>query len=455
MLLSQTDPNQRPVHRRWRTLLASLALVLAVASVPIAAWAIPARAPLTQEDDDAENPAVGETIADGRARLPDGDIAWTIRPVEAPGGEGIAFDAFPIGFALVDEGTAALRNEDDEEPTELGEGEAALLPDRKAGSIASADGDTANLYLITLEAAEDAESDEAEGAVVGEPFPAPEGESFAIELVSNTLSGEEEATIPVSGSGAPPFYLTTDGTAQLQAGEQVVELAAGQFALLAGEVQIRAVGDTPATYVFAAIGEEAAARDRGDRADRAERQRTPRERTGGGQGAASAGGQGGGDRQARRAARQAARLAQGGGGRGGQAQQPAPGGGGGAPVTGGADATATVPAPAGTPSGEPTAEPTLPVEPTAPTDGTPPPLEETPPVDETAVPTVPAAETPTPEPTIPVVPTNPPVPEVPGVPGLPTVPAEETIVAESVPEEAIPVEEAPAAPVEGEPTPEG
>ncbi len=478
---------------RWRALLVSLAVVLVVASVPAAAWAIPALVPPTQEEN-ADETGAGEVIADGRARLPRGEIVWTIRQVDVPSGEGVAVEEFPLGFILVEEGTVALRAEDDETPTELTTGEAAFLPDRKSGSLASVGADAASLVEVALvsrrdaESATEADAGEETGVVVGEPFPAPagaapsaatptpEGEeqaaaSFEMALVRNTLSGQDEATIPVSGSGAPVFYLTTDGTAQLQAGEQVVDLAAGQFALLAGEVQVRAATDAPATFVVASIDEEAEERERGDRAERTERQREPRERAGGGgggrQGNASSGGQGQSDRGARRAARQAARQAQGGGGggggRGGQSQQQGTGDTGGAPVTGGADATATVPAPAGTPGVEPTPEPTLPTDPTVPADGTPPAVEtppvETPSVDETAVPTatVPAAETPTPEPTVPVVPTNPPVPEVPEVPGLPTVPAEETVAAESVPaaeapapEATLPVEEVPAAPVEEE-----
>jgi hypothetical protein len=477
---------------RWRALLVSLAVVLVVASVPAAAWAIPALVPPTQ-DENADETGAGEVIADGRARLPRGEIVWTIRQVDVPGGEGVAVEEFPIGFALVEAGTVALRAEDDEAPTELATGEAAFLPNRKAGTLASVGADAASLVEIALvsrrdaESAAEADAGEETAVVVGEPFPAPagaaesaatptpEGEeqaaaSFEMELVRNTLSGQDEATIPVSGSGAPVVYLTTVGTAQLQAGEQVVDLDAGQFALLAGTVQVRAATDAPATFVVASIGEEAEARDR----DRSERQREPRQRTGGGggggrQGNASAGGQGQSDRAARRAARQAARQAQGGGGgggRGGQSQQQGTGDTGGAPVTGGADATATVPASVGTPGVEPTPEPTLPTDPTVPADGTPP-AAETPPVDETAVPTAtdPVAETPTPEPTVPVVPTNPPVPEVPGVPGLPTVPAEETVAAESVPaaeepvpEATLPVEEVPAPVEEAQPTepaPEG
>jgi hypothetical protein len=457
--------------RRWRVLLAALAGVLVVTTIPVAVWAVPVRAPIAQIEDEAESSTAGETIANGRARLPSGDIVWTIRRIDVPGGEGLAVEEFPVGFVLVDEGTVTLREEPDEtdetdeaeadeaaaEPTELAAGEAAVLPNGKAGTLTSMNGDAASLYEIALVSAQDVESGEAPGTVVGEPFPAPEGENprFEFTLVGNTLSGEQEATIPVSDSRTPVFYLTTAGSAQLQAGEQVVELPAGQFALLTGEVLVRAAGDEPATFVMAAIGEETAAREQGTREgreNRAQRQREPRQRAGGGGGG---GGQGQSDGAARRAARAARQAQQGQGGRGGgqgQAQQP------GGPVTGGVDATATVPAPAGTPGAEPTLEPTLPAEPTIPADGTPPPAEtppvETPPVAETAVPTatVPVVETPTPEPTVPVVPTNPPVPEVPEVPGLPTVPAEETVVTESLPEETLPVEETPAAPVEEEQT---
>ena len=278
MLNARTRSSMRDVRqadRRWRALLTSLALALAVASVPVAAWAIPASMPLAQEEEAAE-PTAGEPIADGRARLPRGDIAWTFRRIDIPSGDELAVAEFPTGFVLVAEGAVTVRAEDDEEPTELAEGEAALLPDRKAGTLANTGDAPATLYEIALVPARDAAADEATGAVVGEPFAAPDGDTFQIELVRNTLTGQDETTIPVAASRAPVLYLTTDGTAQLQAGEQVVDLTAGQFALLAGEVQIRAAGEEPATYVVAAIGEEAEAREPGDREQREERPaRTP------------------------------------------------------------------------------------------------------------------------------------------------------------------------------------
>lgn len=444
-------PDDRSGSLRWRALLTSLAAALIVASVPIVAWAVPASMPLAQDDeatqeDDADEPVAGEIIADGRARLPRGDVAWTLRNLDIPANDDLAVAEFPIGFVLVDEGAITLRAEDDEEPTELAAGEADLLPDRKAGTLANPGDAPATLYEIALVSAREAAPDEpaneptdrTPAAVVGEPFAAPDGETFQLELVRNTLTGADEATIPAAASGAPVVYLTTDGTAQLQAGEQVVDLAAGQFALLTGEVQLRTAGAEPATYVVAAIGEEAEARDPSARAGREDRERV-RQGSGQADGAPRV-------RRVREGRTPRVRTGGGGGG-GGQAQQPAPGAPGGGPTTGD-PAAPTAPA-AGTPGVDPTLEPTLPTDPTVPADGTPPPAETPPPAAETPAPTETPlpVETPTPEPTVFVPPTNPPVPDVPGVP---TVPPAETVPPEAPPaEEPPPVEETPA-PVEEE-----
>ena len=434
-------PDDRSGSLRWRALLTSLAAALIVASVPAVAWAVPTRMPLAQEDEAAASMA-GEIIADGRARLPRGDAAWTLRSISIPAGDELAVEEFPTGFVLVADGAITLRAEDDEEPTELADGEADFFPDRKAGTIANPGDAPATIYEIALVPAEDAAPDEPTDqpaaepppAVVGEPFAAPEGETFLFELVQNTLTGADEATIPAAASGAPVVYLTTDGTAQLQAGEQVVDLTAGQFALLTGEVQLRAAGAEPATYVVAAIGEEAEARDPSARAGREDRERV---RQGSGQAD-------GAPRVRRVREGRTPRVRTGGGRGGGQAQQPAPGAPGGGPTTGD-PAAPTAPA-AGTPGVDPTLEPTLPADPTVPADGTPPPAETPPPAVETLAPTETPlpAETPTPEPTVFVPPTNPPVPDVPGVPTVPP--------AETVPPEAPPAEEPPP-PAEETPAP--
>ena len=236
---------------------------------------------------------------------------------------------------------------------------------------------------------------------VGNPFTAPEGKAFDLEIARASLDRDDQTTIPVSRSGAPVLYLQTAGVTQLQAeGGQTAELAAGQFAVLLGEVMARGASDEPATFLVAAIGEATAERDatEGIPEARAEREGRQRARD---EAAQSAGGAPGAE-QTREKRPKRVRTGGGerGGGGGGQGRQTVPQGTGGtgtALVTGGVDTTAPAGVPAGTPAVEPTVEATLPAETTVPTEGTPPPDATTPAEDE-----APPGATETPEPTAPV-----------------------------------------------------
>jgi hypothetical protein len=100
------------------------------------------------------------------------------------------------------------------------------------------------------------------GTIVGEPFAAPEGAAFDSELAREILTPGEEATIPVSRSGAPILFLQTTGAVRLEGGNgQIVERSEGQFALLSGQVVARGAGDGALTFVVAAIGDATAARE--------------------------------------------------------------------------------------------------------------------------------------------------------------------------------------------------
>jgi hypothetical protein len=345
----------------------------------------------------------------------------------------------------------------------LADGEAAFLPSGKSGAMASWQSDAASLYEVALISGRIATAGETPGTIVGNPFAAPDGAAFDVELARETLSRDEQATIPVSRSGAPVLYLQTAGAVQVQAGDgQVVELAAGQFAMLLGEVTVSGASDEPATFLVAAIGEATAARDEAAegtpeaRAGREDRQRT--------RDAAAAGGDT--PRAERAREKRPKRVRTGGGGRaggdeGGQGGQTAPqaqGTGGGtdsAPISGGVDPNA----PAGTPAPEPIAEATPPVDVTVPTDGSPTPDETIPPDDptleeEAAVPgdEIPADATVTPEATAPTEETieGEPLPAVEAPPAEDTLPVEE-VPAVDAPTDDVPAEEAPPAePVEEE-----
>ena len=480
-------------RRRWTVLGALLAGGLLVA--PAATWAIPARLPALAQEVTGTASGRGQVIAQGITRLPKGDLVWTIQRVDVPGQKGTAVDAFPIGFALADGASVAILDDAGNVLDILDDGEAAFLPNGKGGAVAAWQLDTASLYEVALVSADDVAAGAAPGTVVGQPFAAPSGRAFEIELARSTLGNGDAVIIPISRSGAPTLFLQTAGTSELTpAGGQAVELTAGQYALLLDEVVARGSGEQPAAFAVVAIGEStgsAGAAASTPKAGRGERQRT---RAGGGQGGAAV---------AKPAKPQKAKgqrgAGAGGGGRatnagGGSQAQPQPtGGASGTPVTGGEQLPA-----AGTPAPIPLPQETVPASPVVPTEGTPAPevtapeestpeattetdgnvvvqdnrgvkdVDETP--TETPVEQTEAVETPTPTPT-PVE--QAPIAETPTEEALPqegvvagetgptaeTTPAEEVTPPEEAPVEEAPVEQAPAeqapaeqAPVESEPT---
>jgi hypothetical protein len=430
---------ERTRHLHWRLWAAVLAIALLLTTVPTV-WTHPAGVARAQDELAAgDTTAPRQVIAQGIARLPQGDVAWTVRSIEVPGGEGTPVASFPIGFAVADGGTIAVLDAKGEVLNLLADGEAAFLPHGKDGALASWQDGVASLYEVALVSGQEASAGETPGTVAGSPFAAPEGDAFDIEIARTMLARDDQTTIPASRSGTPVLYLQTAGTTQLQAeGAQTVDLTAGQFALLLGDVMVRGASDEPATFLVAAIGEATAERDAAAgtpeaRASREDRQRARAQSDGAPRAA--------GTREKR-----PKRVRTGGGGSGGAVQggQPAPAAGGGtgtAPISGGVDATAPAGAPAGTPPMAPTVEATLPGDITAPVDGTPPPEATLPAEDE-----APAEATVTPDPAAPaedIIPT-----EEPGGEPLPTVeapPAEDIVPGDEAPAEEPPIVEEPVA----------
>jgi len=155
----------------------------------------------------------GRVIAQGIARLPRGDLGWTVRSVEAAGDEGTPVASFPVGFVVADGSTIAVLDEDGDVLNLLEDGEAAFLPEGKAGALASWQADRASLYEVALVSGREAKAGEIPGTVVGNLFDAPEGAAFDIEIARAVLTRDEQTTIPVSGSDTPVLYLQTSGTA--------------------------------------------------------------------------------------------------------------------------------------------------------------------------------------------------------------------------------------------------
>jgi hypothetical protein len=430
---------ERIRHLHWQLWAGVLAIALLLTTVPTARTHPAGVARAQGEVATGDMTPPGQVIAQGIARLPRGDVAWTVRSIEAPGGEGTPVASFPIGFVVADDGTTAVLDADGEVLNLLADGEAAFLPNGKDGALASWQDDVASLYEVALVSGEEASAGETPGTVVGNPFAAPVGDAFDIEIARTMLARDDQTTIPASRSGTPVLYLQTAGTTQLQAGGgQTVELATGQFALLVGDVVVRGVSDEPAEFLVAAIGEAAAEREATAGTPEARASREDRQRV-----RAQSDDE---PRAARTREKRPKRGRAGGGGGGGAVQggQPVPAGSGGtdtAPISGGVDPTAPAGAPAGTSPLEPTVEATLPGDTTAPADGTPPP-EATLPAEEVT----PAAPTVTPDPAAPpedIIPTEEPAGEP-----LPTVeapPADDIVPGDEAPAEEPPIVEEPVA----------
>src|SRR5215207_2534634 len=418
---------ERTRHLHWRLWAAALALGLLF--TPIATGLThPAGVARAQDEVAADMTAPRQVIAQGIARLPKDDVAWTVRTIEVPGGEGTPVESFPIGFAVANGGTIAMLDEKGEVLSLLEDGEAAFLPNGKAGALASWQEDMARLYEVALVSGQEASAGETPGTVAGNPFAAPKGDAFDIEITRTVLARDDQTTIPVSRSGTPVLYLQTDGATQLQAEDgQAVELPAGQFALLVGDVMVRGASDEPATFLVAAIGEATTGRDTAAgtpeaRAGREDRQRVRAENAQSDDEPSAA--------KTKQKRPKRARTEGGGRGDAVQGRQSAPAGTAGtgtAPISGGVGATAPAGAPADTPPLEPTTAATLPGDTAAPADGTPPPEATIPTEDE-----APTDVTVTPDPAAPaedVIPTEEPVTGE----ALPTVeapPAEEIVPAD-------------------------
>ena len=395
----------RRLHRQLWAAVLTFALLL---STVLTSWAHLSGVARAQDEAASGATTQGQVIAQGIARLPKDDVAWTVRSVEVPGGEGTPVTSFPIGFAVADGATIAVLDEKGEVLNLLEDGEAAFLLNGKAGALASWQGDTARLYEVALVSGQEASAGKTPGTVAGNPFAAPKGDAFDVEIARTVLARDDQTTIPASRSGTPVLYLQTAGTTQLQEpGGQTVELAAGQFALLLGDVMVRGTSDQPTAFVVAAIGESTAKRDATAGTPEARTNRKGRQ-----QAHAATAQNNGAPGAAGKRVKQPKRVRTAGGGGGGTVQggQTAPvgtGGTGTAPITGGVAATAPVGAPAGTPPMEPTVAATLPEDTTAPADGTPPPDVTLPTEDET-----PAEATVTPTLTAPaedIIPTEEPV----------------------------------------------
>lgn len=201
-------------------------------------------------------------IAQGVVDLPSGDVVWrTIRtraalPAEAP------FERHDLGFVLASAGPLLITDQETGEQMQLGVGEAALVREgavQQRASLAAQPIGYLSIELVPVDAA----PPPADATVLqpGQPFAAPGGR-HDLDLVSDTLQGDEVYTVP--NSGAKNVVLITDGAAAVERpGGSPVVLLAGEAASFSGELQVavapagNASGDAQrVSFVVAMIGPE-------------------------------------------------------------------------------------------------------------------------------------------------------------------------------------------------------
>src|SRR5918993_1549792 len=101
----------RSLH--WLTLAAVLTILLS--AVAPAVWTHGAGVARAQDEVAAGDVTLpGQVIAQGIARLPRGDLAWTVRTINVTGDEGTPVASFPVGFAVADGATIAVLDEQGE-----------------------------------------------------------------------------------------------------------------------------------------------------------------------------------------------------------------------------------------------------------------------------------------------------------------------------------------------------
>lgn len=202
-----------------------------------------------------------QVIAQGVVELPQGDTVWRTVRTRAPLPADAPFDERPLGFVLATSGPLLLVDQVTGEQTQLGTGEAALV---RAGTVQqrASLGQQPVSYLSVELVSVDAPPPPEDAIVLqpGQPFPAPAG-LHDVDLLSDTLRGDETLTIPDSGS--KNVILITDGTAQVgRPGGEPVALLAGEAASFSGELQVAAApsegqsGENRAAFVVAIIGPE-------------------------------------------------------------------------------------------------------------------------------------------------------------------------------------------------------
>ncbi len=213
---------------------------------------------LAQEADLGFSPASGHArvVAQGVAALPAGETVWRTVRTRAALSEDATFEERPLGFVLATSGPMLIVDQNSGEQVHLGLGEAAFVSEganQQRSSLTAQPVSYLSIELVSVDAPPPADS--ATVLQPGQPFAAPPG-LHDLDLLIDTLSGDEAVTIP--DSGFKNVILITDGTANVgRPGNAPVALLAGEAATFSGDLAVAASPDAAGTtFVVAMIGPE-------------------------------------------------------------------------------------------------------------------------------------------------------------------------------------------------------
>lgn len=207
---------------------------------------------------DGPSPATGraQVVAQGVAPLPAADLAWRVVLDTAELAEDAEVQDRALGFAVADRSAIVVDDAASGGQTRLAAGESLFVAGGARQRRSTPGPAPAPYYRIGLvPAAEAADADGDRLVLAGDPFAAPAGRAFDLDLVRDVLEPGQETRLQVAN--APILVLATAGTVEVAAGgEAPVRLAAGQAQSFAGELFVAAEEPRQAAFVAAIVGPE-------------------------------------------------------------------------------------------------------------------------------------------------------------------------------------------------------
>ncbi len=241
-------------HGRRTAPLVALLLLLVLTVGPVGASV------LRQLAEDAPSPALGhaEVVAHGVAPLPSGQIAWRVVEDTADLADDAPIEERALGFALAEEGAILINDLSYGTQARLASGEAAFVPNGVQQQRVSLGQAAARHYRIALVPAREADDAGGDRMILdGDGFTGPADDGgHDLDLLRDVVRPNEQSEIP--DTGFPSLVLATDGEINVEVndGGRPVVLAAGEAAVVEGDVIVLGTGTTKATFVAGLIGPE-------------------------------------------------------------------------------------------------------------------------------------------------------------------------------------------------------